>query len=176
MNDPNRYCGFCGTRFGRRRAWPRQCAACGRKTYKNPLPVAVLLVPILDVDGLLAIHRTIEPGRGRLALPGGYVDWDDRTWQHAAARELREETGLRIRHADIREWRVLSSKKRELIVFALAPAIASSDVPDSTPSDEVSECVVLCRPQRLAFSSHTQVVQAYFDCRPTVELRRPVRT
>ncbi|MFI2188673.1 NUDIX domain-containing protein [Streptomyces sioyaensis] len=39
------------------------------------------------------IRRALPPGRGRLALPWGYLKVGE-SWREAAVRELREETGL----------------------------------------------------------------------------------
>src|SRR5882757_951935 len=45
---------------------------------------------------LLVIQRGHEPGRGRWSLPGGRVEPGE-TDAEALVRELREETGLRVR-------------------------------------------------------------------------------
>ncbi|MGW1101350.1 NUDIX domain-containing protein [Streptomyces antibioticus] len=48
-------------------------------------------------DGqVLLIERDWPPYKGRWALPGGYVDPTDADSREAAARELDEETGLRL--------------------------------------------------------------------------------
>jgi 8-oxo-dGTP pyrophosphatase MutT (NUDIX family) len=39
------------------------------------------------------VRRAIPPARDTLALPGGFIDYGE-SWQNAAARELREETGI----------------------------------------------------------------------------------
>jgi len=49
---------------------------------------------IIPVDGrIVFIHRGHEPFKGRLALPGGFVEADETTEQ-AVVREGKEETGL----------------------------------------------------------------------------------
>ena len=64
---PYTFCSFCGTRFPPSENWPRTCPACHNTTYRNPLPVAVMLVPV-EEKGLLLIRRLVEPQAGKLAL------------------------------------------------------------------------------------------------------------
>lgn len=57
-------------------------------------PVLTVDCVVFDAAGrLLLIRRKNAPFRGQYALPGGYVDYGETT-EHAAARELAEETGL----------------------------------------------------------------------------------
>ncbi|GAA3730392.1 NUDIX hydrolase [Plantactinospora mayteni] len=61
-----------------------------------PVAVTVDIVVLTIRDGalhVLLIERAEHPYRGRLALPGGFVQ--DETLAEAARRELAEETGLR---------------------------------------------------------------------------------
>jgi ADP-ribose pyrophosphatase YjhB (NUDIX family) len=161
MTTPIRssHCSFCGAAYAADQPWPRTCAACHSVTYRNPIPVAVVLLPV--DDGLLAIRRTIEPHIGRLALPGGFVNLGE-SWQEAAARELLEETGITIDPREVRDFRVLSAPDSTVLIFGLAPAIARADLPELRPNDEVSELVVLQGPVELAFPLHTEVVHQYF--------------
>src|SRR5579872_1926321 len=82
------FCSYCGTRFADTTAYPRMCTACGAQTWANPIPVAVLLLPVIDGarTGLLVVRRAIPPV-GKLALVGGFVE-DHESWQAGAAREL----------------------------------------------------------------------------------------
>lgn len=75
----------------------------GKKTaqkfsYDYPRPaltVDVVLVSREDRPRVLLIQRAGDPFKGRWALPGGFVEENERLFD-AANRELHEETGLRI--------------------------------------------------------------------------------
>jgi ADP-ribose pyrophosphatase YjhB (NUDIX family) len=129
----------------------------------NPLPVAVVLLPV--DDGLLLVRRNIEPQIGQLALPGGYINRGE-SWQQAGARELLEETGIVIQPEDLREFRVKNAPRyNTLLVFGLASPLHSSDLPPFTPNEETQEVCVVTAPQELAFSTHTEALQEYFASR-----------
>ncbi|MEO6087800.1 MAG: NUDIX domain-containing protein [Umezawaea sp.] len=68
------------------------------KTWKIPeVAVAVDLAVLTVRTGalqLMLVERGIEPYRGKLALPGGFLSDVDESLDAAAGRELAEETGL----------------------------------------------------------------------------------
>lgn len=153
-------CSYCGDPFAPDQPWPRVCASCANVTYVNPVPVAVVLVPI--DSGLLVIRRSIEPAVGLLALPGGFLELRE-TWQQGCVRELREETGLEADADEIRLFRVHSAPAQGLLlIFGLAPARRADDLPAFVENDEASEMMVLPGPRALAFPLHTLVVADYF--------------
>lgn len=161
MHEKNSHCCHCGNPFADSQPWPRTCVRCGRTSYVNPVPVAVILLPV--DGGLFCIRRAIEPGKGKLALPGGFIDLNE-TWQEAAARELFEETGIRIHPVEVREFRVLSSTAGDgvLLIFGVTNERSSRTLPTFRPTNETSECVVIQGPAELAFPLHTLAVKDYF--------------
>lgn len=153
------HCGHCGARFPDGAGWPRRCAACTRLSFRNPLPVAVLLLPV--DDGLLYVRRLLPPVGG-LALPGGFVDFGE-SWQQACARELFEETQLRVDPALVTLFDVRSAPDGTLLVFGRAPKLASRDLPPFVPTNETAARVVLAGPQETAFPLHTEAVRAFWS-------------
>jgi ADP-ribose pyrophosphatase YjhB (NUDIX family) len=153
------HCSYCGRAFTVGQPWPRQCAGCGQISYLNPLPVAVLLLPV--DDGLLCVRRAIEPGQGQLSLPGGFIDVGE-TWQEAAVRELREEAGVLVAPDEVELRAVHTAEQGYLLIFGLARPRTEAELPPFTPTPEASERVVLRGPAPLAFPLHTLVVRDYF--------------
>lgn len=156
--DPHSHCHFCGAPYAEP-AWPRACGECGRATYRNPLPVAVALVPV--GRGLLVIQRDIEPRRGELALPGGYIDHEE-DWRHACARELREETGLETDPSAVRIEQVESAPDGTLLVFGRCAPASLEAVDALVPCEEVQDVLVIQEPSPMAFPLHEAVVRHYF--------------
>ena len=157
------HCSYCGCAYPAEIGWPRECPGCGETSWLNPLPVAVTLLPVRiapDVVGLVVVRRDIEPARGQLALPGGFIEVGE-TWQEAAVRELREETGL---VGDPRQVRLVDtiSTRGTLNIFGRLPVCDAGDLPATAPTAEASEWLVIDRAVALAFPSHTDVVATYF--------------
>ncbi|ONH24428.1 NUDIX domain-containing protein [Pseudofrankia asymbiotica] len=161
----NSFCSYCGTRYGADATWPRVCAACGETTWRNPTPVAVALLPVVMPEGtrgLVVVRRDIDPGRGELGLPGGFMEVGE-VWREATVRELREETGILADADDVRLFDVHSGRDGGvLLVFGLLPERPWAELPPVTATDETTEWLVLTEPRPLVFPTHTDAMAAYF--------------
>jgi ADP-ribose pyrophosphatase YjhB (NUDIX family) len=161
MTAPARFshCSSCGRGFPPETGWPRVCA-CGAVAYRNPAPVAVLLVPVED-EGLLLVRRA-QPPVG-LALPSGFIEIGE-TWRDAAARELREETGVGIEPSTVTPYDVQSGRDDTLLVFAGVPAVPRDALSRFKPGDEVTAIEVARGPRRdLVFPLDAQAVARWFE-------------
>jgi ADP-ribose pyrophosphatase YjhB (NUDIX family) len=152
------HCSYCGAAYAPEQPWPRVCTVCGQTTFQNPIPVTIVLQPV--DQGVLVVRRAIDPQRGTLALPGGYIDLGE-TWQQAGAREVWEEAQVRIDPAALEVARVFSAPDGTLIVAALAAPLSTGDLPPFTPNAEAEARAVLTEPAPLAWPLHTELVADY---------------
>jgi ADP-ribose pyrophosphatase YjhB (NUDIX family) len=160
MAQKNSHCSYCGAPFAVEVPWPRACGGCGNRSYLNPLPVAVVLVPV--GAGVLLVRRAIPPQVGMLALPGGFIGLGE-SWQEAGAREVLEEAGIAIDPGAIADFYARSSPDGHLLIFGVAPPLAG--LPPFAPTEEASELVVARAPTELAFPLHTAALRFFFERR-----------
>lgn len=166
VNEKNSFCSYCGCAFVHL-TWPRHCMWCNNTTYQNPLPVAVVTASC--GKGVLVIRRGHEPGKGKWALPGGFLELGE-TWQEGCARELFEETGLKIDPGGMGLWQVFTSSiNSNLVVFGDGGQILNPEaIAAFKPNEEVVEIKIIYEPisaDDMAFPSHHDVVKTYFEYR-----------
>lgn len=96
--DAFRHCPKCGVPLAEVGRAPFHCASCGFLFYFNPA-IAVGAVLLAPDDTVLLIRRAKDPHRGKLSVPGGFVDAGERA-EEALRREIREEVGLEVQQLD----------------------------------------------------------------------------
>lgn len=98
---PASFCPHCGAALSTREIEERDrqfCPDCERVVWRNPVPTAG--VAVVADEGVLLTERAVKPGVGDWAVPGGHLEVEESP-EEAAARELREETGLRADPEDL---------------------------------------------------------------------------
>jgi len=168
MGTRDSFCSYCGTAFAQA-TYPRTCASCGVEIWANPVPVAVVLAQVVDGyrTGLLVVRRGIPPAIGKLALVGGFIE-EHESWQHAGAREVREETGATVDPAALEPMWFASSDPRpnRVLMFAIAPPMPVSALPAFAANHEASERGLIYGPGGLAdvfaFPTHVEAARRYF--------------
>lgn len=161
------FCSFCGTRY-EGAGYPRSCKGCGITIWSNPIPVCVALVPVSKDGrtGLLAVRRGIEPGKGKLALVGGFLE-DHESWQDGAAREVREETGVTVGTPEPFWYASSSPKPNRVLLFSTVPVIDAKSIAPFVPNHETLERGLVFGPGGLdavfAFSLHAEAARRWFS-------------
>jgi ADP-ribose pyrophosphatase YjhB (NUDIX family) len=158
MFEKNSCCSHCGSRFPVAEPWPIACTSCGNTNYLNPIPVVVLLVPV--GEGLVVARRNIEPQKGTLVLPGGYLDLGE-TWQEGAQREFLEETGIEIDPGEISLYDVQNGLDNTLVISGLAAKQPGSCLKPFS-SSETQEIDLIKEPIELGFPLHNLLIRRYF--------------
>lgn len=96
MLPEDKFCPGCGFPLARTENAGKVrpvCSKCRRIIYYDPKVAAVVVVA--RDDRVLMVRRANQPGYGLWSVPGGYVDRGE-VVEAAAAREVREETGLEV--------------------------------------------------------------------------------
>jgi len=89
-----KFCPNCGSQeVDYRNNFKLNCKVCGFVLYHN-IAAAVAIV-FTHQDNILFTVRNVNPDKGKLDLPGGFIDPNE-TAEEAACREIKEEIGLEI--------------------------------------------------------------------------------
>lgn len=133
------------------------CAVCGFRYFFGSAVAVAVFVHRPDGQALF-IRRAREPGKGKLAPPGGFIDPGE-TAEAAARREIREEVGLALGTLEFlcsHPNRYLHAEVLYPVLdfFFLAPALNADQ---AVPLDDVSSLAWLdprdVAPEEMAFPS-----------------------
>jgi len=130
--------------------------------YKNPAATATVIV---ERDGkILLIRRKREPYQGMLALPGGFLNYRQETLERTVQRELKEETGLRVKQRDLYLLAVNSSPRRDPRGHVIDHVYVALNIKGTARADDDAECLEWRAleeiPKRLAFD-HSKNIWRY---------------
>ncbi len=145
-----------------------KCDSCGYVQHFNPI-TAVGVILFNEQSQVILIRRNREPGKGKLGLPGGFVDLGE-TAEVAATREVQEEIGI-----DVQDFQFIATFPNcytyQNVVVPVLDIFFSAKV-ESNPSfeiaaDEVSEVgwfgLTDATFAQMAFQSNSQALQTFRD-------------
>lgn len=144
------------------------CNACGFTYYHN-IAAAVAIVFTFE-DKILFAVRNIDPDKGKLDLPGGFIDPNE-TAETAACREIVEELGIAIQPQDLRyittspnNYLYKNVPYRTLDIFY--ECALPSEVIKIKAEDEIQELIWVQRSQidlsKIGFISIRNVIEKYY--------------
>ncbi|HUS51899.1 MAG TPA: NUDIX hydrolase [Candidatus Bathyarchaeia archaeon] len=111
------FCPLCGTRLVKRKDFDQTrrhlCPGCGWVYYPHPFLSATVL--ICKGDKVLLVKRNQTPKKGLWQLPGGFVEFGEMP-QETAVREVKEETGLKIKIEKLAHLEMIDDDPRGIIL------------------------------------------------------------
>jgi NAD+ diphosphatase len=135
-----RFCPCCGSNgFNPLGSRSLKCIECGFHWYVNSAAAVACL--IFNEEGkLLVTRRAVDPDKGKIDLPGGFVDPLE-TAEQAVYRELHEELGMQVK-----AMRYITSHANEYLfsgitVFTtdLAFRVEAANIDTLVAADDISE-------------------------------------
>jgi ADP-ribose pyrophosphatase YjhB (NUDIX family) len=141
------------------------CPQCGAEVfvYSNPFPTVDIIIEVQPdggKKGIVLIYRKNEPRAW--ALPGGFIDYGE-TLEHAAAREAREETGLRIE--SVEQFHTYSDPQRDPRQHNISTVFIAKAKGVARAGDDAGKIGIFSEknlPLPLAFD-HEQILRDYFE-------------
>ncbi|SRR5579875_1144813 len=138
------------------------------KEYRNPIPTVDVIIP--RGREILMVRRKKDPFKGRLALPGGFIDWGEPA-EKAAVREAKEETSLVVEPVDI--LGVYSDPKRDprghmmTTVFVTVVIGGEEKAGDDSAKIEWIDLDTLGKKKDSFAFDHAQIVSDYISWKKT---------
>jgi ADP-ribose pyrophosphatase YjhB (NUDIX family) len=165
------YCPSCGSRkiaFERQKVF--KCPDCGFSYYHN-IAAATGCVIAAD-DRIVLLVRGKEPGKGKLDLPGGFVDLGEGALE-GLRREIREELGwtppgeeafsFLASFANVYPYKNIVYNTCDLFFTLSAPGLSEKDL---VPEEKEIAKIEFARPgeidlDRIAFDSARRAITVY---------------
>jgi len=140
-----------------------KCPHCSKQleTHKNPIPTVDI---IIEIGNKIVLIERNNPPHG-WALPGGFVDYGE-SYEQAAVREAKEETGLDIRN--LRQFHTYSDPGRDERFHTASTVFTAEAQGSPVAGDDACKALLFDSSSLpdLAFD-HTRIVADYYQWRKT---------
>jgi len=97
IQEAYKFCLYCGSKANLVGEDHLECPNCGKKFFFSP-SVGSACFCRNPKGEILVIERNIEPHKGTLGLPAGFVDINDPTLESTIVREIMEEVGCKVKN------------------------------------------------------------------------------
>ena len=172
------FCSECGQSFAPA-SYPASCGSCAAVHYRNPIPVAVAVVPVVDegkVVGMVGVHRSDRTslGANKWAFPGGFLNMNENA-PEGASREMLEETQLATDPSQGTPLGTrLSATGDVLLIFTLFPPMTPGQVQKAIPDGtETKDVQVMTKQFDFAFSTHLDIFDLVMATYQTDQTNNP---
>ena len=169
-----KHCPYCGSEYKNSDFSPTEinysCSKCNQIFYQNSTPSATTIIPKqAEPNKIVLIERATEPSIGFLALPGGFLNYDEPP-ATAACRETLEETGIDIITNALLCTTLLDYLYLGNHVSVLEHAFITNPISLELTGIHTSEVrsidyydidYILQHPERMAFKEHISVIEQY---------------
>jgi ADP-ribose pyrophosphatase YjhB (NUDIX family) len=170
-----RFCHTCGDRLtekwveGRNRPF---CENCRLPIYENPVPATCLVVADNN-DRVILVRRSVEPKKGFWCLPGGFIELGESP-DHAALRELEEETGLEGKIERLLGVTHTPSEAYQTILMVGYLVRSFSGTPEA--GDDASDIAFFTGDNLpdVAFRSHIKFLRMYYSSFSNQQIKLPL--
>jgi len=138
-----------------------KCPHCNYEIqiYKNPIPTVDIIIEI--DDKIVLIERKNTPFGW--ALPGGFVDYGE-SFETAALREAKEETGLEVHH--LRQFRTYSDPSRDERMHTASTVFTGKAEAQPVAGDDAKRATLFTQHNlpELVFD-HSRIITDYFTAK-----------
>lgn len=156
MSDAPAFCCACGSPVA-----GAACGSCGQATATGPKVLVACFV--FQGERLLWMRRAVPPQRGFWAIPAGYLEVGE-TLAEAAARELREETGLVLAPEALSLYSLGSITQIDQVYIAFRAEVSEAEC---HPGEEALEVRFFAEHElpwsEIAFPSANYSIQMAYD-------------
>ncbi|PID77151.1 MAG: NUDIX hydrolase [Deltaproteobacteria bacterium] len=144
-----------------------KCPACNAEisVYRNPVPTVDI---IIEIEGQIVLVERKNPPFG-WALPGGFVDYGE-SFEDAAVREAKEETGLKI--TGLRQLKTYSAPGRDARLHTASTVFIAKAEGLPVAGDDAKSAALFSGGSlpELVFDHH-EIISDYYKFRQTGRVR-----
>lgn len=148
------------------------CKKCQFRFFQNSKPAAAAIIPrVKHKDEILLTERAIEPGKGLMDIPGGFLNYAEKP-SYGAIREVREELGIDIEIEKLlvsnnEDYLYQEAYQNVLALYFLAKPIEFA--PKDIDKKENYNCKfyklseIINNPERMAFKCDYDALKNYLE-------------